>query len=331
MHRSLPWKKAFKVATAKNNSDKNIIIVAGPTASGKSALALAVAELLNGEIINGDSMQMYREFQVLTARPGEKEEARVAHHLYGALSITERCSAGIWLKMALEVIADVRARGRRPIICGGTGLYLKVLMEGIAPVPAVPQKVTDELRNLYLSEGGAAFHKRLAQVDPSSASKLVPTDRQRLVRAYGVVKVSGRALGDWQREQLAGSPIEAQFLNIVLSPPRDALYQRINQRFDAMLLNGAITEVAAVLAEKLDPNLPAMKALGVQNLSKYLIGECDLDEAANDAKRATRNLAKRQLTWFRNKIRADLVVENFGGKEVMSGEMKPFLDALYQT
>ena len=331
MHGSLPWKKAFKVAAAKNYSDNNIIIVAGPTASGKSLLALEVAELLNGEIINGDSMQMYREFNVLTARPGQKEEACTAHHLYGALKITESCSAGVWLKMALEAIADVQARGRRPIICGGTGLYLKVLMEGIAPVPAIPQKVTDELSTLYLEEGGIAFHKRLARLDPNGASKLAPNDRQRLVRAYGVIKVSGRTLGDWQKDQLAGSPIEARFLNILLSPPREALYQRINQRFDDMLIHGAIAEVAAVLDEKLDLNLPGMKALGVQSLSKYLIGECDLDEAANDAKRATRNLAKRQLTWFRNKFPADLVIEDFGGKEVIFGKMKPFLDTLFQN
>ena len=164
MHGSLPWKKAFKVGAAKNYSDNNIIIVAGPTASGKSLLALEVAELLNGEIINGDSMQMYREFNVLTARPGQKEEACTAHHLYGALKITESCSAGVWLKMALEAIADVQARGRRPIICGGTGLYLKVLMEGIAPVPAIPQKVTDELSALYLDEGGISFHLSLIHI-----------------------------------------------------------------------------------------------------------------------------------------------------------------------
>jgi len=319
------------VAAAKNYSDNNIIIVAGPTASGKSLLALEVAELLNGEIINGDSMQMYREFNVLTARPGQKEEACTAHHLYGALKITESCSAGVWLKMALEAIADVQARGRRPIICGGTGLYLKVLMEGIAPVPAIPQKVTDELSTLYLEEGGIAFHKRLARLDPNGASKLSPNDRQRLVRAYGVIKVSGRTLGDWQKDQLVGSPIEARFLNILLSPPREALYQRINQRFDDMLINGAIAEVAAVLDEKLDLNLPGMKALGVQSLSKYLIGECNLEEAADDAKRATRNLAKRQLTWFRNKFPADLVIEDFGGKEVIFGKMKPFLDTPFQT
>ena len=294
-----------------------VIIVAGPTASGKSALALALAERFQGEIVNADSMQVYRELPVLTARPTPADETRVPHHLYGVQSVAEVSSAGAWLKLALRAIADIRARGRLPIVCGGTGLYLKVLMEGIAPVPDVPAAVVDEAKRLYDEEGGEAFRARLATLDPDAAARLVAGDRQRLVRAYAVARATGRPLGEWHGDQPQSPPLAARFLTIVLTPERAALYARINARFDAMLELGALDEVAALEARELDADLPALKALGVPAFRRHLAGECDLAEAVGKAKQATRNFAKRQLTWYRHQLAADVAIEDFGGADAI--------------
>ena len=289
-----------------------IIVVAGPTASGKSALAINIAERFGGEIVNADSMQIYQELRVLTARPGPDDEARVAHHLYGTLSIAEICSAGLWLEAALGAITAIRARGNLPVICGGTGLYIKVLMEGIAPVPEVPSDIVDDARRLYAQLGGAAFKARLANLDPDAAERLAEGDGQRLLRAYGVVKATGRTLTDWQNDQPIKPPLDAQFLKIVLTPPRQALYANINTRFETMVEAGALDEVAALMRLDLQPGLPAMKALGVPDFIRHLRGEGTLEDAVDKAKQATRNFAKRQSTWFRHQITADLAVEDFG-------------------
>jgi len=290
-----------------------VIIVAGATASGKSALALALAEHFQGEVVNADSMQVYRELPVLTARPTPADEARVPHHLYGVQSVAEVSSAGGWLKLALRAIADIRARANLPIVCGGTGLYLKVLMEGIAPVPDVPAAVTDEAKRLYEEEGGEAFRQRLAALDSDGAARLAAGDSQRLIRAYAVVRATGRPLGDWQGDQPQSPPLEARFLTIVLTPDRAALYAHINARFDAMLEMGALDEVAALEGRGLDADLPALKALGVPEFRRHLAGDCELTEAVDKAKQATRNFAKRQLTWYRHQLTADVSIEDFGG------------------
>ena len=314
----------------ERHRDKQVIIVAGPTASGKSALALAIAERFGGEIINADSMQVYREFRVLTARPDTTEEARASHHLYGMLPVIEGCSAGFWLKTALDVIADLRARRRVPVVCGGTGLYLKVLMEGIAPMPIVPPKFTDEARQLFEQYGSEAFREKLAELYPGAATKMTAGDRQRLIRAYSVAKATGLSLADWQSEQPKGPPIGADFTCIVLTPEREALYRRIEERFDAMVAAGAVDEVAALLPSHLDPNLPVMKALGVPEFARYLRGECQLSEAVEKTKQATRNFAKRQFTWFRNQIAADLVFEDFGDAEAATSAAFRLLEPLVE-
>tara|TARA_Y100001960_G_C14717295_1_gene850350 strand:- start:324 stop:1325 length:1002 start_codon:yes stop_codon:yes gene_type:complete len=322
------WTKALGLVSAADSLNNFTIVICGPTASGKSALALAVADFFNGEIINGDSMQIYRELKVLTARSRDEETKTVTHHLYGELSIKEKCSAGAWLNLAVDAITDVRARGKLPIVCGGTGLYLKILMEGIAEVPDVPESLTEDLHQLYEREGGVAFHKRLSIVDPESASKLTISDRQRLIRAYSVVEATGRKLGYWQTKQPAGSPVEGQFVKIVLTPPRDELYQRINHRLDAMVSDGAVEEVADVLEKNLNPQLPAMKALGVPEFSRYLRGQIGLNEAIENVKSATRHFAKRQFTWFRNHMTADLVIEDFGGTKAAFSRVKALLGTL---
>jgi len=298
--------------TQANGEAGPVIIVAGPTASGKSALALGLAEAFGGEIVNADSMQIYRELRILTARPSAAEEARVPHHLYGVQPVTEVCSAGAWLRLAAAVIGQIRARGRLPIVCGGTGLYLKVLTEGIAPVPDVPDDIAGEARLLYEQEGGEAFRERLAALDPEAAATLPAADRQRLTRAYGVVRATGRTLAHWQADQPDGPALDARFLTIVLDPPRDALYARIDARFDVMIEEGALDEVAALAPLDPGPDLPAMKALGVPDFMRHLAGECELAAAVEKAKQGTRNFAKRQFTWFRHQLTPDLRIADFG-------------------
>jgi len=306
-----------------------IVIVAGPTASGKSALALALAEAFGGEIVNADSMQVYRELSILTARPSPAEEARVPHHLYGVLSAAEICSAGLWLEMAVPVIEAIRARGAVPVICGGTGLYLKVLMEGIAPVPKVADWLVGAARRLMDDLGAPGFHARLAAIDPEAAARLAPGDRQRLIRAYCVKMATGRTLSEWQAEQSADPALSARFLNIVLAPDREALYRRIGARFDTMLETAGLDEAAALRDLGLDPSLPAMKALGVPELLAHLDGTMDLDDAVERAKQLTRNFAKRQATWFRGQMAADLTFAGFGDAAVDAArsETEDFLRA----
>jgi len=293
-----------------------VVVVAGPTASGKSALALDLAAAFDGEIVNADSMQVYRELRILTARPSPEDEVRAPHHLYGVQSVAEVSSAGTWLRLATEAIGDICAHGRLPIVCGGTGLYMKVLMEGIAPVPDVPDDISEHARRLYDEEGGEAFRARLAVLDAAAAANLPAADSQRLIRAYAVVRATGRRLADWQAEQPDGPPLAARFFTIVLDPPRDALYARIEARFDAMIAEGALDEVAALAPLGLAPALPAMKALGVPDFLRHLAGECDLADAVDKAKQGTRNFAKRQFTWFRHQMTPDLRLEAFGADAV---------------
>ncbi len=285
-----------------------IVIVAGPTASGKSALALDIAEAFAGSLINADSMQVYAELRVLTARPGTADLARAPHHLFGVLPAAEAGSAGRWLEMALGTIAEVRQAGRLPIIVGGTGLYLKALTEGLAPVPEIPDDVNAEARRLHQELGGEAFRERLAEIDPESAARLPAGDSQRLVRAYAVARATGRPLADWQADD--GQTPPGPFVTVALEPPRDDLYRAIDARFEAMLAAGALDEVRGLAALGLAPELPAMKALGVPELIRHLGGECSLEEAADRARQATRNFAKRQTTWLRHQLAADHVVES---------------------
>jgi tRNA dimethylallyltransferase len=280
---------------------KPVLIIAGSTGSGKSALALNAAEEFGGTVINADSMQIYRELRVLTARPSPQDEARVAHCLFGVLPASERCSVGRWLAMATAEIQATWERKSLPIVVGGTGLYVKALMEGLAPVPDIPEQVRAEARARMERLGGAAFREELSELDPAAAH-LAARDRQRLVRAYEVVKATGRPLTAWQSEPAAANGLGARFTTLVLLPPRDALYAALDARFEAMMAAGAVDEVRRLLALDLDPALPAMKAVGVRELASYVRGERALEQAIADAKRATRNYAKRQGTWLRHQV-----------------------------
>jgi tRNA dimethylallyltransferase len=288
--------------------DASVLVIAGPSGSGKSALAMDLAEALDGVVINADSMQVYRELRVLTARPTPEDEARVPHRLFGVLSAAERCSAGRWLELARAEIAAAVGAGRLPILIGGTGLYLKALRDGLADVPSIPAEVRAEAEGLYARLGDERFRQELARLDPEGALRIAARDRQRLVRAFEVACGTGRPLSEWQR-RIPPAPVGAtRFATIALMPPRSALYAALDARFDAMLAAGAIDEVRALLALGPDANLPAMKALGVREIAGYLRGESSLQEATALAKQATRRFAKRQFTWFRHQLPADFVL-----------------------
>lgn len=285
-----------------------IIILAGPTASGKSALAIELAQKLGGEIVNADSMQIYRDLSILTARPDATDCAKVPHHLFGTLPASTRCSVGQWLDMVTTVIKDIRQRNQIPVVVGGTGLYLKALTDGLAAVPDIPGEVQQHAQQHYEKIGGQAFIEELAQLDAVSASRLPANDVQRLVRAYAVVKATGRPLTDWHKDQSPGPAVEASFITLTLIPERKKLYQAIDKRFDRMIERGALDEVRALSALQLDPSLPAMKALGVPQLIACLKTEDDdaaLDFAIEKSAQLSRNYAKRQLTWLRHQIKSD--------------------------
>ncbi len=273
----------------------------GPTASGKSALALAVAERLGGEIVNADSMQVYRDFRVLTARPSPEEEARAPHHLYGHVDGAEAYSTGRWLADAREAIAAVCARGGTPILVGGTGLYFKALTEGLADIPPADPDVRAALRARAEAEGAPALHAELAARDPHTAARLEPNDAPRILRALEVLETTGESITALQTNtKPALAPTD--WRGLALTPDRETLYAAINARFDAMLAGGALDEVRAFAARNLDPALPAMKAHGAPALSAHLRGEISLAAAAEIGKRDTRRYAKRQFTWIAGQL-----------------------------
>ncbi len=278
-----------------------LILIGGPTASGKSALALAIAEEFAGTVINADSMQIYRDLAILTARPGPADEARAPHRLYGVLDAADPCSAVRWRDLAEGEIAAAEARGSLAVVVGGTGLYLRALVDGLADIPPVPAATRAEARRLHQRLGGAGFRVCLAARDPAGAARLAAGDTQRLLRAYEVIAATGRPLGDWQQDQVAG-PRRANVATLVLMPPRPSLYAACEARFAAMVAAGALEEVRALLARRLDPALPAMKAVGVPELARHLAGAIPLDEAIRLGQQATRRYAKRQVTWFRHQM-----------------------------
>ena len=275
------------------------LIVAGPTASGKSALALAIAQQLGGTIINADSMQVYRELRALTARPTPQEEELAPHALYGVRSAAEPGNAGWWRAAALEAMEAVKQTGRLPILCGGTGLYLAALTEGLAEIPEPGAEARAEARALLTDLGPQGLHARLTAVDPETAARLRPADAQRVARAWEVWRGTGRGLAAWQAEP-ATRPVGWRFAAILLAPPGPALRAAIAARFKAMLAAGALAEVRELLAQRLDPALPAMRAQGVPELAAHLRGEVSLEVAAQQAVLATGRYSKRQATWFRH-------------------------------
>jgi tRNA dimethylallyltransferase len=278
------------------------VLIAGPTASGKSALALELAQTHDAVIVNTDSMQVYRDLRVITARPTLAEEAEVPHRLYGHVDAAMNFSAGAWVTDAAKVLADARAQKRLPIFVGGSGLYFKSLTRGLSAVPPIPPEVRDSVRARLEHNGVEALHAELARVDPASAERLKPRDRTRIARALEVVEATGRSLTDWHREGLPPLLPPDQFSALFLAPERDDLYARIDARFDAMLKAGALQEVAALAARRLDPLLPAMKAHGVPALIRHLQGELSLEQAGVIGRADTRHYAKRQFTWFRHQL-----------------------------
>ena len=276
---------------------------------------MQLAEDLNGAVINADSIQCYHDLRILTARPDLTAERRVPHRLYGFLDARERGSAGRWRALALAELTAATKTGRLPILVGGSGLYLRALTEGLAPVPCIPEEIRQEATELHRALGGTVFRERLAELDPTSARKLLPSDKQRLVRAFEVVRATGLPMAAWQERAIPRPG--CRFATLLLAPPRDRLYVACNARFARMIEEGALVEAAALAERGLDPQLPAMKAVGVPELLSHLRGEMPLGEAIAAAQRATRRYAKRQMTWFRHQATPDLVLTTQFSKSLL--------------
>jgi len=292
------------------------VLIAGPTASGKSALALALAEKLGGVIVNADSMQVYHDLGIITARPTPAEEARLPHRLYGHVDAAENYSVGRWCRDVGDVLGEAAAAGQVPILVGGTGLYFKALTTGLAAVPPIPSDIRAAVRGRLASHGVAPLYAELIERDPATANRLMPLDRARISRALEVVLATGRSLSDWHREGLPPLVDASKAAKVFITCERAELVRRIETRFATMLAAGALEEVRRLAARRLDPALPAMKAHGVPWLIRHLNGEISLEDATAGAVMDTRRYAKRQLTWFRNQMKdwvwlpaADALVE----------------------
>jgi len=278
-------------------------LIAGPTASGKSALAMALAEKVGGLVVNADSMQVYRDLRIITARPTTADEAHIPHILYGHVDAAVNYSVGAWCRDAGNAIKEIAGQGRVPVLVGGTGLYFKALTTGLAAVPPIPADIRDDVRDRLQREGAPALHAQLMQLDPATAQRVTANDRSRISRALEVVLATGRALSDWHRDGLPPLIDPKKAAKVFLTCERTELVQRIERRFAGMLDNGAVDEVGRLAARELDKSLPAMKAHGVPWLMRYLKGEISREEAAAGAIMDTRRYAKRQLTWFRNQMK----------------------------
>jgi tRNA dimethylallyltransferase len=278
-----------------------LALIAGPTASGKSALALALAERAGGIVINADSAQLYRDQPILSAAPSPADLGRAEHRLYGVRDGADSCSAADWAELARGEIAEVQAEGRLPILVGGTGLYLRTLLEGIAPIPKIDPEIRQEVRAADVEANRA----RLEKLDPVAAGRLNAGDTTRIARALEVLLSTGEPLAAWHERREGGIGGEVELRPLILLPPRGWLYSRCEERFAAMMSRGAIEEVRTLLSRSLDPRLPVMRAIGVREIATYLAGERSLDEAIAAGQQATRQYAKRQYTWFANQPPAD--------------------------
>lgn len=278
---------------------KRVLILAGPTASGKTALSLHAAHRLKGEIVNADSMQVYEGLPLISAQPSAQERAAAPHHLFGVIDPAERCSVGRWAALALEAIEAIHTRGAVPIFVGGTGLYFKALLEGLAPVPDIPATVSDQVDDLFASGGLDALREEADRLDPVASARISEGDRQRLMRVIAVARTAGKPLSELQDDT---RPLldPAMVQGVVIQPDRSALYARIERRFDTMTEAGALSEARAIAGRSLSPDLPAMKAVGLPPLLAHLEGEITLEAAIETAKRDSRRYAKRQYTWFSN-------------------------------
>lgn len=291
-------------------SENPVVVIGGPTASGKSALALAIAREFRGTIVNADSMQLYDALPILTAQPSDADRAAAPHRLYGVLPPEQVGSAQLWRAMALQEIEQSLKAGRLPIVVGGTGFYLRALMQGLSPMPDIPDEVRTRVRRLWEEEGQPAVRQRLEQRDPLAASRLKPNDKQRQLRALEVVEATGRPLSAWQSEIGEGAPGGLRFVTLVLRPEREGLRAAIAGRFEAMVQAGALAEVERLLGRKLPEDRPILRAVGLPQLARHVAEKISLDQAISEAVTATRQYAKRQDTWFRHQFVADYPIES---------------------
>jgi tRNA dimethylallyltransferase len=275
-------------------SRPRLALIAGPTASGKSALALALAEAEGGTVINADSAQVYSDLRIISARPPAEDEARAPHRLYGYRDPARPCSAADWAEDSRRAIAQAHEAGRLPILTGGTGLYLRTLLDGIAPVPEIDPAIREAVRSFKVAHNYAALRSE----DPEGAARLRPSDATRVARALEVVRSTGRPLAHWQKEKAGGIAGEVALVPLILLPPRDWLYRRCDLRFDEMMSDEGLEEVRSLLGRGLNPMLPAMRAIGVREIAAFLRGELSREEAMAAGRTATRQYAKRQYTWF---------------------------------
>ena len=288
--------------------DKDYIMVAGPTASGKSALAIDLARSFDGVVINADSMQIYQDLKIVTACPDADEQAQAPHRLYNHLDGSEACSVGRWLELVTKEVAEVRAAGKLPILCGGTALYLNAAQCGMSEIPDVPEAVHEAVIAEHQAQGGAAMLGVLAQCDPVLAGRLTAGDSQRITRAIEVYRHTGRPLSAWQNDPPKGH-LSGKAFNFFIAPDRAHLYERINYRFAKMWDTGALEEVEALCQRRLDPKLPIMKAVGVPQIADYLASKCDKQSAIEEAQKQSRRYAKRQFTFFRNNFITNYLIE----------------------
>jgi tRNA dimethylallyltransferase len=295
------------LSPAANDGQNGVLLILGPTASGKSRLAIEAAKKFGGTVINADSMQVYRDLRLITARPSDAEMAEAPHRLFGFLDATEVCSAARWAKLAMDDIRLAHREGRLPIVTGGSGLYVRGLLEGFSPIPEVGPLDRQRAQAMLKKQGNAKYHAKLMERDPATAERLDPGDSQRMVRAMEVWFATGKPLSAWQALPPAPPLLDLPTLKVVLLPDRERLYQRCNDRLVQMIHDGAMDEVMALAARRLDPELPLMKALGVKQLIAAGRGDLLLEQAVADAQTGTRRYAKRQMTWLRHQIVADII------------------------
>lgn len=290
--------------------ETTIILIGGPTASGKSDFALSLAHEQDGVIINADSMQVYRELPIITAHPDQSSQKATPHKLYGFLSAAEPCSVALWLKHVQQEISVALDAKKVPVVVGGTGMYFKCLIEGIAAIPDITPEIRNKAREMLDNIGNEAFYALLTEVDPEAGERVNPGDSQRMLRAWEVIQQTGISLYDWQRNPVEPPYPSADFQGYFINPPREKLYARCNERFLHMLDAGALKEIKALDAMQLDSSLPAMKALGVPELLAHLHDKLTLQDATSKAQQSTRNYAKRQVTWFKNQFPNWKIIES---------------------
>ncbi len=288
---------------------QNVIVIGGPTASGKSALAIDLAKIYNGVVVNADASQVYQHIPVISAAPSAEEQKTVEHRLYGYLDESVNGNICMWLNLAVECVQKIWQSGKTPVFVGGTGMYIDNLVNGVTPIPETPQEIRKQAADELKEQGLSAIYQKLCAIDETSATMLNSNDKTRVIRAYEIWLSTGKTISFWFQQPMLQKLPEASFFNIALLPPKNILDERCQIRFEKMLAEGAIDEVKYLLSRELSPSLPAMAAKGVPEIASFLKGEIPIEKATELAVLHTRQYAKRQLTWFRNKYKADVTVQ----------------------